>query len=180
MPYREVCTNGMLGIVQEGQRSVSIRHTPSAPARLREVSKMLGIIQNQIASTEATYVDMTKISITKKNAARLFERLIPDNPTAKNKSRTRNQREDLMDSFEGGIGSKLAGNTLWGWFNAVTDWTDHRRFDNSKSKRSPEETAERRFKSILDGNGFDYKKKAIQIVSDTMDVEGKVLTATLN
>ena len=96
-----------------------------------------------------------------------YPKLVPGkdgngNPVLEDEASTRmkNRLEDLLALYEGGKGTELKGvkGTLWGAFNAVTEYTDY--FNGKKN--------EKRAESTLFGSGAKIKTlafdKAVELV----------------
>jgi len=65
--------------------------------------------------------------------------------------------EELERSFDGGgPGSDLAGHTLWGAYNAVTDWIDHRRGRSDET----------RLQASWFGVGSELRERAMAVAKD--------------
>jgi hypothetical protein len=79
--------------------------------------------------------------------------LIPDNEEAEKNTRTENIRKAILDLHESGQGAELCRGTLWGAYNAVTEYTDHLMHGANPDKR---------LNSIWFGGGERLKLKAYQ------------------
>ena len=59
---------------------------------------------------------------------------MPDNKLAKHTTRSENKREKLFELYENGIGHEFSKGTVWGLYNAITEYVDHEKYSNKQMK----------------------------------------------
>ena len=82
------------------------------------------------------------------------ETVFPVNPAYKDQSLVKKVHDTVFELAESGDGSEMARGTLWGAYNAVTEYVDH--FRNSKGNEAV------RLKSMWFGSGEKIKKNAFR------------------
>lgn len=129
-PIRVVCENTLNAALPErGQHATSdeiaISHTANAKDRLAEAHKILGLTNTLYAELGQIFEKMSLRKVTDDELLAYVTKLMPDNPDADSNSRKENQRATILDLHENGQGSEMARGTLWGAYNAVTEYADH-------------------------------------------------------
>jgi phage/plasmid-like protein (TIGR03299 family) len=76
-------------------------------------------------------------------------------------SRTRNTMEDIRDLFENGQGNAQWRGTKWAAFNAMSEWSTHK-----KTVRGDEESPNNRMESVLFGSAANFTKKAFEVLEN--------------
>jgi phage/plasmid-like protein (TIGR03299 family) len=120
------------GMVWNG-KSARIRHTKAIHANLDAVRDAIDVSRRSFRYTIDEYRAMTKIDLTtatfNQYLNKVFEKDLigtDDKPKLVTELRHYNQ---LVANFESGRGADQVGvrGTLWGAYNAVTEWTSHQR-----------------------------------------------------
>lgn len=133
-PIRVVCNNTLSAALQGHETEVRIRHTKTAIEKLEEAHRILNL-------TNMYYKDMnqifSKMSLTKINDKQLMDyikTLVPDNEEAEHHTRTENVRSKVKELYETGQGAEMTRGSLWGAYNAITEYVDHVKFVNKDGK----------------------------------------------
>lgn len=150
-PIRVVCQNTLNVAVTGADNKVHVRHTSNMGMRVAAVREALGIANQKFAMFEQAAQAMTMVQMTKEAFENYVKKsgLIPDGE--KMSSRAQNMMDEVSGLFENGMGTDLPGvrGTMWGAFNAVTEFVDHH--------RGKDET---RTDALLFGYGAKMKQKA--------------------
>lgn len=159
-PIRVVCNNTLTAALQGSEQEVRIRHTPSALDKLEEAHKLLGLTNELYQQLDYIFNRMALKKVTNKQLLDYVQTLIPDNPDAEFKTRTENIRNTILELHESGAGAELCRGTVWGAYNALTEYVDHT--TNTKD-------ANKRLNSIWFGNGERLKTKAFQLAENFLN-----------
>lgn len=163
---RVVCANTLRWAMGDGMREMKIRHTANAKEKLERAVELMGVVRKEVAQTEAVFNSMANFHMSKtmfeEYAAQVYPAPEPNDEGIIPK-RTASNYEKRMDTllgiFERGPGAdmKSAKCTLFGGFNAVTDYVDHygRKCDASV-----------RMESVLAGYGDGIKQRAFKIAQE--------------
>ena len=89
--------------------------------------------------------------VTDKQLMDYVKALVPQNPDAKFQTRNENIRQAILELHETGQGAEMSRGSLWGAFNAVTEYSDHVQHSRDTTKQ---------LKSIWFGSGEKLKLKA--------------------
>jgi phage/plasmid-like protein (TIGR03299 family) len=165
-PVRVVCEN-TLNAALGGKKStdeVRIQHTISAHDRLEQAHKVLGLSNAVYNDLGEIFSRMSLTSITGTQLINYVKGLVPDNDEAtKFNTRTANIREKIFSLHESGAGSELARGTIWGAYNAVTEYVDHVWGKNT--------TAEKKLESMWLGTGAKLKEQAFKAALELAEIK---------
>ncbi len=169
-PIRVVCMNTHNLAIQLAQAEMerakaagedilgmsSMRHTSNIGAKVAEVRKQLGIVsmQFQVYEDAAKCMAMTDLTTGAWNSYLEKIGIRPDDKKVADFSvATKKIIDEVSAMFDKGRGNDLPGvkHTLWGAFNAVTEYVDYSRSKDENDARA---------KSILFGSGATLKQKA--------------------
>ncbi len=153
-PVRVVCSNTLSIALQENEQEVRIRHTANAVHKLEEAHKLLGLTNHLYLQLDTIFNRMASRKIIDKQLIEYVKALIPANPDARFQTRNENIREAILELHESGQGAEMSRGTLWGGYNAVTEFADHVQHSKDTSKH---------LKSIWFGGGEKLKLKAFQL-----------------
>ena len=151
-PLRIQCANTLAMALRSTDRRLSVRHTASAAARIRDVGEYLAGVNRSFDDSAEAYRYLAQRSI---NAFQLREYLLslfPDPPEGAKRNSARANRQKVLARFEEGLGVDTTDATLWRAFNAVTEWTDHIRHAGN---------ADARVTSAWFGQGMQLKQQAL-------------------
>ncbi len=130
---RVVCQNTLNAVKEHA--TVSIRHTRSATDRMREAKRILEQYYRGIEATTKLYRTMAKTPMTADKLIGYWESVFPtkkvdavaemmaDIAKAETSDTNRERQEVCAYLMEHGKGA--AGPTVWGAYNAVTEYVDH-------------------------------------------------------
>jgi len=139
-PIRVVCWNTLSAAVSGADSIVSIRHTHSMHQRVEDAKKTLGLAAKYFTDFEAQSKYLASKQVTDKLLNTYFFTLFPDEDengqvvfatTPEEKEKVKHnriqQRAELRTIHDSSpsIVDVGARGTLWGAYNAVTQWTDH-------------------------------------------------------
>ena len=131
-----------------------MRHTANAVHKLEEAHKLLGLSNALYSELSTIFNRMALRRVTEKQLMQYVRTLVPMNPDAKFQTRNENIREAILDLHESGQGAELSRGTLWGAYNAVTEFSDHVQHSRDTSKQ---------LKSIWFGGGEKLKLRAFAL-----------------
>jgi phage/plasmid-like protein (TIGR03299 family) len=176
---RVVCNNTLTMALRGARNIFNVRHTSSAAEQIKMVQKALGlkyIYQQQVnevidalvktALTESRQVEIlntvifpeqTKIVQTVDDNGQPVHSLEEAGDNAK--TMRKNRINAVLELVETGAGTDIPGvkGTMWGLYNALTEWTDH-----SKTLRNRGlAVSESKFENAFFGNGAKFKADAL-------------------
>lgn len=160
---RVVCNNTKTwAISRDGQRGLRFMHNETYDSeRLNAIKLDMGITVGQIEMRAAMYGKMTEVQVGESWAADYFRKVVGD--TERPLSDQPGAYTLCRDLFEGkGMGSDLASarGTIWGAYNAVTEYIDHYRGNNRAQRLS----------STLIGTGANVKQQAFELAAQDTDI----------
>ena len=153
---RVVCKNSLSVALAGSDQEVKIRHTAQAPARLEEAHQLLGLWNSLYQQLDYIFNRMALKKVTSKQLQEYVHSLIPNNADAENNTRTENQRSKIIELHEAGIGAEIHRGTVFGAYNAVTEYVDH------QVAKDPA----KHLKSIWFGSGDKLKQRAFTLAED--------------
>ena len=153
-PIRVICANTLSIALQGGEQEVRIRHTPNAVHKLAEAHKLLGLSNHLYMQLDSIFNKMALRKVTDKQLKEYLQALVPSNPDAKFQTRNENIREAILELHEAGQGAEMSRGTLWGAYNAATEFSDHVQHGRDTSKQ---------LKSIWFGSGERLKLRAFAL-----------------
>jgi len=153
-PIRVVCNNTLSTALDGAEQEVRIRHTPSAVDRLAQAHKLLGLTNSLYQELDLIFNRMNARRITERQLIQFVKELVPDNEDASFNTRTENIRSKILELNETGAGSEMSRGSLWGAYNAVTEYTDHVQHSTIPEKR---------LKSVWFGSGESLKLRAFDL-----------------
>jgi phage/plasmid-like protein (TIGR03299 family) len=179
-PIRVVCMNTLSYALTRGDKEgISIRHTASAKIRMEEARRVLGLAERKYQDLTVVFNRMRDTDMTMEEVKRFFEALVPDPENATYTTKSENTRTAMMDNYHNGRGAELAYGTLWGAYNAVTEFADHTRWENIDQTKRKKKTDfnDDRLRSVWFGAAASMKFKALDLARDIMDDKKKVLVS---
>lgn len=134
-PIRVVCQNTLSAAIggRRGSRQGRVHHSGDIVAQFRNAAEVIGIATKVFDKSAEAYRALAGVQMGTANAKNYFNHLVPDNPKAKFNTRAQNVRAAMLHLFENGRGSELASarGTMWGCYNAVSEYVDHLRMSRS-------------------------------------------------
>ncbi|MFN0157077.1 MAG: DUF932 domain-containing protein [Bacteroidota bacterium] len=159
-PIRVVCNNTLTAALDGVEEEVRIRHTPNGVAKLEQAHTLLGLTNSLYQQLEVIFNRMALTEITGKQLLDYVQALIPANPQAQRSTRTENIRNTILELHETGQGAELSRGTVWGAYNAVTEYTDHVIHSQHPAKR---------LSSMWFGGGEQMKIRALKLAQDMLN-----------
>lgn len=154
-PIRVVCQNTLNIALAGSEKMARLKHCSTMGTRLDYVRETIGLVSSQFTMFE----DITRRMATYQITSDVLKKFIVSTGVVpatadgdKPSSRAYNIMEDVSRLFVNGKGQDMPGakGTLWGAFNAITEYVDYAR--SSKG--------DNRAKSLLMGSGATIKQKA--------------------
>jgi len=173
-PVRIVCNNTLNAALGNMSNCIKIRHTQSAPDKLKEAHKVMGISNTLSDELNGIFNRWAKVRITDKEVLKLVQQaMAPSKGILQN---VLNGREDEHSSYFNNVCGSVCeyafGNqtqqtattkgTLFGAYNAITGY-----FQNVKDYKNEEAKA----KSILFGTGFNKSQNAFRLCTEFEKIE---------
>jgi phage/plasmid-like protein (TIGR03299 family) len=156
-PVRVVCSNTLSIALSGSEEEVRIRHTPSAVENLRQAHELLGLTNQLYNQLAVIFQKMSLKKISDRQLLNYVQTLVPDNDEAQFKTRSDNIRNKILELHEDGAGSHFSRGTVWGMYNAVTEYSDHLVHTNSPMKR---------LNSVWFGGGNRFKERAFVLAKE--------------
>lgn len=164
-PIRVVCQNTLTAALKGG--AFSIRHTKSVSDRVAQAAEAMGFTNKMYAELSEAWQAMADRRLSEVDAVEFFETCLKKSSKAQG-GVSDNDADDSFDDqtgeprepraikhivglYEGGAGADMTYGTLWGAYNAITEYADHKKY----------RTADTRLNSAwFNGAGNILKQKA--------------------
>lgn len=153
-PIRVVCENTLTIALWGAEEEVRIRHTQHAELRLKEAHRILGLTNKLYGELDRIFNGMSAKRLNQAAFQGYLKEIFPDPQGLELSDFRAKVREKVAEIAETGKGAELARGTLWGAYNAVTEYVDHYRIPNANHSA--------RLKSIWFGSGSLIKKRAFK------------------
>jgi hypothetical protein len=113
--------------IRSAELSIRVIHKRSASERLIESTERLGLINATYKQAQEIFEKMSQTAVTKKKVLGFLEDLFPQVGDAEVSPQTERKRTHVLELVEAGKGQQLqsARGTVWGLYNAVTEYADH-------------------------------------------------------
>lgn len=154
-PIRVVCENTLTVALGGAEQEVRIRHTAQAGEKLRRAHEILGLANKLYAELDQIFNRMNEKKMESAMIANYVKAIFPDSPESKVPSRKESIHNAIFELAETGKGAEHSKGSLWGAYNAVTEFVDH--------YRQPNAHASTRLKSMWFGSGAKVKKQAFKV-----------------
>lgn len=128
-PIRVVCNNTLtMAHNNQGSRLLRIRHTCNVEEAVATASTIIDVARQQFYATADQWRRMTKIGFNEEDMTKYVIAILGRGNNAGKKL-----IPTLWNLFRDGVGSQLktARDTLWGAYNAITEWATHHRGNGS-------------------------------------------------
>lgn len=167
---RAVCENTMRAAIDTGT-GISIKHTRTANDRMLEVARVVAESKRDFATAMQQWAGMARVSMTESRMREYIKSVFTQRkqapavaPTSSIEIEDRTGGSDtggervmerVMELVEGGAGANIPGvrGTLWGTYNAVTEYLTHIRGND----------ADKRLDSLWFGNGAALNQRALDL-----------------
>ena len=153
-PIRVVCENTLSIALAGGMEEVRIRHTAQGIEKLKHAHEILGLSNKLYADLEQIFNRMSNTKMRSIDLELYARTVFPDPKNVEFSQKMGDAREKVMELVETGRGAEMSRGTLWGAYNAVTEFVDHIRLDNKSDSV--------RLKSMWFGSGEKIKKHAFE------------------
>jgi phage/plasmid-like protein (TIGR03299 family) len=160
-PIRVVCENTLTVALSGAEQDVYIRHTSNAESKLKEAYQLLGLSNWLYTELERIFNGMKDRKMNEKEMKGYVRAIFPEPPRVFSKSRAPEIQEKVMELSETGKGSEMSKGTLWGAYNAVTEYVDHCRLTNANDNT--------RLTSMWFGSGERIKKQAFRVAKTILN-----------
>lgn len=166
-PVRVVCNNTLNAALDMAGRDsgITICHTGDIDSKLDAARAALAAADKQFAQMYEYFRMFSEVRLDEAEMLRYFNLVFPEDRVTERQHVRETAR--LLEITRIGAGSELptAKGTLWGAYNAVTDYVDHVRGTTD---------GEQRMNSVLMGSGARIKTRAFMIACSVTDygIEG--------
>ena len=154
-PIRVVCENTLSVALSGTEQQVHIRHTMQAGEKLKGAHEILGLSNKLFEVVGRYYTNMSFKEINAVMLNQYVNKVFPLPLFPMHASYMKATHEKIIELYETGVGSEMAEGTLWGAYNAVTEYVDHYRLESRSDSM--------RLKSMWYGSGEVLKKKAFNV-----------------
>lgn len=131
-PIRVVCANTLRAALKGGLNTTfNIRHTSSVQAAVRQAADVMGFANQYFREIQEAYQAMATTQVSYEGAVSYLEACLQiDGSDAETSTRSKNLLSDATGRLLNGRGMDLPGvrGTVWGAYNAATDFVDHREY----------------------------------------------------
>ena len=160
-PIRVVCENTLSLALSGAEQEVHIRHTLNAKEKLKEAHEILGLTNKLYMQLDAIFNRMNETKVEHETLAHYVKTVFPGNSESKDQSWVKKVHDTVFELAESGAGAEMARGTLWGAYNAVTEYVDHYR----NAKRNETQC----LKSMWFGSGERIKMYALKTAMTLID-----------
>ncbi len=159
-PVRVVCNNTLTTALQGSEAEVRIKHTASAGDKLQEAHKVLELTNQLYRELDYIFNRMALRKVSGQQLVEYCKTLVPDNPEAESNTRTENIRNHILQLHDDTPEAAMHKGSLFGAFNAVTEFTDH--YTNQKDPN-------KQLRSIwFGGSGEQLKQRAFKLAESML------------
>jgi phage/plasmid-like protein (TIGR03299 family) len=156
-PIRVVCENTLSLALTGAEQEVHVRHTLNAKEKLKEAHEILGLTNKLYSELDAIFNRMSEMKVNQATLTEYVKTVFPENPESKDQSWVKKVHGKVFELVESGQGAEMAKGTLWGAYNAVTEYVDH--------YRGVKRDESQRLRSMWFGSGERIKKNAFRIAT---------------
>lgn len=147
-PIRVVCMNTLTQAHEsEASKLLRVKHTARIIENLEDIREIMNVAHGELKATVSQYNKLAEKDINQGDLAK-YVKVVFD---IKDATRSKKIIPEVVKLFESGRGSKLAGETYWGAYNAVNEYLNYKRG----------KTRDGRLDSLWFGEGSDINKKAL-------------------
>lgn len=162
-PVRVVCSNTLRAAISGATRAYKVKHTTSMEGRIQEARKALRMsFRYYEAFTEfMTGLANTNITDTQVEAAvnDMFALPNPNTSTEEERANVAKRRLALLGLYANS--PTVDRGTVYGAYNAATEWYDH--YKNARRTMKPQ-AIERHVENVWYGDGVEFKDKALDLL----------------
>jgi phage/plasmid-like protein (TIGR03299 family) len=153
-PIRVVCNNTLTWALKDSRtRQIRIRHSRNVGTRVAEASMLLGITNKIYTQLDDIFNQMSGVKMNTNQMNEYFLASLGKKALDQVSTKTQNMVDDIFRMVEEGYGVDYKGvrGSLWGAYNAVTEYVDHGK--NYKSDTP-------KMEAVLYGSGATIKENA--------------------
>jgi len=134
---RVVCANTVRAAIQGADVQARVWHTGNVEWQFKNAMEVIGVVRRTFERQAEAYRVMAAKQVTRNEVIEYFNRLIPDAGEDRRNTRAKNVRAGMMYLYENARGQQLPGvrGTVWGAYNAVTEWITQCRLAGSSQDR---------------------------------------------
>ncbi|MEX1138922.1 MAG: DUF932 domain-containing protein [Bacteroidota bacterium] len=154
-PIRVVCENTLAVALGGVEQEVRIRHTAQAEEKLKKAHEILGLSNWLYAELDRIFNGMSRRKMSNTEIGDYVKEIFPEPMGDSHRSQTPKIHEKVLELCETGAGAESANGTLWGAYNAITEYVDHCRLSRADDSS--------RLKSMWFGSGEKIKKRAFEV-----------------
>ncbi len=160
-PVRVVCQNTLSIALQKSEFKVSIIHSGDIDRKINEARRILKLSVRSYDEMKNVYNLLAATKISDEKAKQYFEELYdPEKHSSKHYDEV---RSFLFSLYKEGPTADTARGTVWGVYNAATDYFDHYRGRKKQILDGKIKNTERIFKSAVLGGGRQNKIRAFAL-----------------
>lgn len=155
-PIRVVCNNTLcLAHESKASKLLRVRHTAGVKRNLVSIRETIDLAHREFTATVEQYRRLMGKAINSNDLDQYIRLIFPPKPKESNKRRTGEEKlvPKVVRLFEGGRGSREAGRTYWGAYNAVNEYLNYFRGKNQENT----------LKSLWFGTGAELNKKVLHV-----------------
>jgi len=156
-PIRVVCENTLSLALTGAEQEVHVRHTLNAKEKLKEAHEILGLANRLYGKLDGMFNRMSEIKVDHATLTEYVKTVFPENPESRDQSWISKVRDTVLELAESGEGAEMAKGSLWGAYNAVTEYVDH--YHGVRRDES------QRLQSMWFGSAERIKKNAFRIAA---------------
>lgn len=180
---RVVCNNTLTMAIRGARNLFNVRHTANAEEQIKQVQKALGLQHMYINEADKIIQELIKKTVSATETVDILnEKIFPmptkiiqtvgaDNqPVHTLKDATQhaitartNKINRVLELVETGAGTDIPGvrGSLWGIYNAITEYVDHDKTIKSAKRRN---ALEGKFENAFFGTGATFKADALDLL----------------
>lgn len=168
-PIRVVCENTLnMAINSTSSNYVRIIHTRNAEQKLQSAHELLGFSTKYYDQLKIKFDSMALSKITDRQLIEYVNKLLLTDEESKSNeisTRKRNQIDSILDLYQSGSGSEFSRGTVWGAYNAVTEY-----FDHYFVSEGPINSNDRLLKNVWYGTGYNKKQEAMNMALELISL----------
>lgn len=145
-PIRLFCQNQLINAIKHATTNIHLKHTSNVDERIKDAFHVFQMSNTAFMIFKEKSEYLARKLVDKQMVERFLNELVPDTGT----TRSKNQRERMVELFECGKGN--SGKSAWHLYNAATEYIDH---DRTSDPEKAMDSAMFGSGSILKGKAFD-------------------------
>jgi phage/plasmid-like protein (TIGR03299 family) len=127
--FRGACSNGQ--VFRTKLTSINLRHSPAVEWKMRQAKAVLGMADRGLKSLIANFKAMAKRKLTKQEKAAYISTVLGIDVSGNKNLSTRSENilaevAAVLDRGTGVTNAPASKNTLWGVYQGVTEYVNHR------------------------------------------------------